>query len=200
MLSRWIRTWYGRVLDPVTRALENVGITPDALTIGGLVAHIAAGILFAFHQFGWGLVTLLLGQLFDTLDGELARKQGDASPFGGFLDSVSDHVGDFAVYLGLLWYFLDLNSRTEVILIAFAMFGSLFGSHVRSRAGMAGIDEKSVGVFTRFERTLVLAIGILIKQLTMALWVLAVFNNFSALQRVLYAVRTGRSKPNPVRG
>ncbi len=200
MLSGWIRTWYGRVLDPAVCALEKMRATPDMLTVAGLIAHIAAGIAFAFSGFGWGLGALLLGQTFDTFDGELARKQGEDSPFGGFIDSMCDHLGDFAVYLGLLWHFLGLNERTEVILIAFALFGSVFGSHVRSRAGMAGIDEKKVGVFTRFERTLVIAIGILIKQLTIALWILAVFNNFSALQRLLYALRTGRNKPSPARG
>ena len=192
MLSRWIRTWYGSLLDPFLRALERIRITADELTIAGLVAHTLAGVAFAVHQMGWGLSALLVGQVLDTFDGELARRQSADSPFGGFLDSICDHLGDFAVYLGLLWHFLSVNGHTEIVLIAFAMFGSVFGSHVRSRAGMAGIDEKTIGVFTRFERTLVLAIGILFGWLTIALWVLAIFNNVSALQRIIHAVRAAR--------
>lgn len=200
MLSRWIRTWYGKILNPLLWALHQMGATPDMLTIGGLAAHVIAGVLFGLGQLGWGLAALLFGQLLDTLDGELARTRALATPFGGFLDSICDHLGDFAVYLGLLAYCLSLNRNTEVLLIAVASFGSVFGSHVRSRAGMVGIDAKAIGVFTRFERTLVIAIGILINQLTIALWVLAILNNFSALQRMLYAVRSARRGPKPAQG
>jgi CDP-diacylglycerol--glycerol-3-phosphate 3-phosphatidyltransferase len=170
------------------------------LTVGGVLAHAVAGALFAFNQLGLGLAMLILGQLLDTLDGELARRLALSTGFGGFLDSVCDHMGDFAVYLGLLLHFLSMDHSAEVVLIAVAMFGSLFGSHVRSRAGMVGIDTKAVGVFTRFERTLVLVAGILFGQLTIALWVLAIFNNLSAAQRIIYAVRSARRRQSPARG
>jgi phosphatidylglycerophosphate synthase len=111
---------------------------------------------------------------------------------GAFLDSICDHYGDLAVYLGLLWRYLASNSHSEAILIVIALFGSVFGSHVRSRAGMAGIDTRHVGVFTRFERTLVLVLGVLFNVLSIALWVLAVVNNFSALQRIVFTVRAAR--------
>jgi phosphatidylglycerophosphate synthase len=170
------------------------------LSVGGLFAHAMAGACFALNQLGWGLALLLVGQLLDTFDGELARRHSRASAFGGFLDSVCDHLGDFAVYLGLLWHFLNVDQHIEVVLIATAMFGSVFGSHVRSRAGMSGIDTKAFGVFTRFERTLVLTIGILLNQLTIGLWILAISNNFSALQRIIHVVRAARSGVSPARG
>ncbi len=200
MLSRWIRTWYDGVLSPFVWAFEKIGITPTELTIAGLLAHVLAGVLFGLNEMGWGLAALLLGQAPDTFDGLLARATGDSSPFGSFLDSVCDHLGDFAVYLGLLWHFLGMNRYIEVLLIVVALFGSVFGSHVRSRAAMAGIDTKAVGAFTRFERTLVIAVGILVNQLTIALWVLAIFNNFSAVQRILYALRATRGKPHSAQG
>ena len=74
-------------------------------------------------------------------------------------------------------------------------FGSILGSQVRSRAGMVGIDTKTVGVFTRFERMLILMGGILFNKLTLVLWLLAVLNNFSALQRVIHTVQASRSNP-----
>ncbi len=200
MLSRWFRTWYGRALSLPIDAFQRLGVTPNAVSIAGLLAHIAAGLLFALNLAPWGLAGLLVGQVLDTLDGELARQCCQDLRFGGFLDSVCDHLGDLAVYLGLLWRILGLNNHTAIILVFVAMFGSVFGSHVRSRAGMAGIDTKRVGIFTRFERTLVLAIGILLNQLTIALWVLAVFNNFSALQRILHAARVARGKPGIAQG
>src|SRR5512142_736109 len=200
MLSRWIRTWYAKPLTPFVWALEKLCITPDMLSVGGLFAHAMAGVCFALNQLGWGLALLLVGQLLDTFDGELARRHSRASAFGGFLDSVCDHLGDFAVYLGLLWHFLNVDQHIEVVLIATAMFGSVFGSHVRSRAGMSGIDTKAFGVFTRFERTLILTIGILLNQLTIGLWILAICNNFSALQRIIHVVRAAHSGVSPARG
>ncbi len=200
MLSRWIRTWYGKVLSPFLWGLKKSGATPDMLTGAGLLAHVGAGILFALNQMGWGLAALLVGQVLDTFDGELARTTASVSPYGAFLDSICDHVGDFAVYLGLLWHYLGMNSHTEVVLIAVALFGSVFGSQVRSRAGMVGIDTKAIGAFTRFERSLVVAAGILFNRLTIALWVLAIFNNVSALQRIVYAVRASRRKPAVIQG
>lgn len=192
MLSRWIRTWYGGILAPSLHGMQRLRVSPNALTIAGLAAQILAGLLFAANQFMWGLAALLVGQAFDTYDGELARLSATASPLGGFLDSVCDHYGDLAVYLGLLWQSLASSAHTQTVLIVLALFGSVFGSHVRSRAGMAGVDTKQVGIFTRFERTLVIVAGILLHQLTIALWVLAAFTNLSALQRVVYTLRAAR--------
>ncbi len=192
MVSRWIRSWYGGILAPSLRGLQSLHVKPDALTAAGLLCELVAGLLLGFNRLAWGLGALLLGQVFDTLDGELARHSLAASPLGGFLDSVCDHYGDLAVYLGLLWHFLAQDAHLPAILIVLSLFGSVCGSHVRSRAGMAGVDTKQVGIFTRFERTLVIAAGILLNQLTIALGVLALLTNVSALQRVIYTLRTSR--------
>ncbi|MGE5073435.1 MAG: CDP-alcohol phosphatidyltransferase family protein [Anaerolineae bacterium] len=189
MMSRWIRTWNGKYLAPLLRGLQSLGVSLDALTLLGLLAELAAGALLAIGQWGWAPAALLLGQVLDSLDGELARVQQNATAFGGFLDSICDHYGDLAVYLGLLWYLLRAEQPLGVVLVALALFGSVFGSHVRSRAGMAGIDTKDVGLFTRFERTAVLLLGILLNQIIIALAVLAIFANFSALQRIWRVVR-----------
>ena len=179
------------------------GRVPQEAIIGIVYAVAAAASVLILNNAPHGaehIRDVLVGQLLDTFDGELARRHSRASAFGGFLDSVCDHLGDFAVYLGLLWHFLNVDQHIEVVLIATAMFGSVFGSHVRSRAGMSGIDTKAFGVFTRFERTLVLTIGILLNQLTIGLWILAISNNFSALQRIIHVVRAARSGVSPARG
>ncbi len=189
MLSRWVRTWHSAVLRPLLEFITPLGITANMLTIAGLGVVIIAGVLFAFGQTIPGAGLLVLGGLLDSLDGELSRMTGAPSPFGGFLDSICDHCGDFAMYLGLLLHYLRSNAITEIILIFIAFFASIFGSHVRSRAGMVGIDTKTIGIFTRAERTLVLVIGILIGKINIALWILAIFNSLSALQRVIYTIR-----------
>ncbi len=195
MLSRWVRTWDGKVLSPFLRGLAYAGVTPNALTLTSLAAFLCAGILFAFGSWLAAVWFIALGGLADSLDGELARVCGGGTPLGGFLDSICDHYGDFALYLGLLWWFLGhgpdrgAGLSLAVILIFAAMFGSVMGSQVRSRAAMVGIDTRWAGTFTRLERLVILGAGVLIGQVTPALAVLALMNNVSALQRVVQAVR-----------
>jgi CDP-diacylglycerol---glycerol-3-phosphate 3-phosphatidyltransferase len=192
MLSRWIRTWYGAVVRPFLNLLARIGITANMLTVASLLVAVTAGILFAYDRSIPGAWILLFAGFLDGIDGELARIQNIKSPFGGFLDSICDHLGDFAVYMGLLLPSLRRNAWHEVVLIFIAMFASVFGSHVRSRAGMVGIDTKAVGIFTRCERIFILVIGILIGKETLAFWALAVFNSLSALQRTIYTIRASR--------
>jgi phosphatidylglycerophosphate synthase len=194
MISRWLRRRYGGILAPPLVALGDCGITPGMLTAGALLMMIIAGALLSADHFIFGGIVLLAGGILDGIDGELARVTGAASPRGAFLDSICDHAGDFAVYLGLCWSCVHNRCTVGIMLIFLAMFGSLFGSHVRSRAGMLGIELKDVGLFTRFERVALLVIGLLADALTPALWALAILNNVSALQRVARALRLSRHR------
>ncbi len=194
MISNWVRTWYGRVLNPFLSILVQLGITANKLTVASLIFVMMAGVLFAFGKTILGACILMFGAFLDGIDGELARISGAKSPFGGFLDSICDHCGDFAIYLGLLFSYLKDSASTEVLLIFVAMFASVFGSHVRSRAGMVAIDTKTIGFFTRFERIFLLFICLLIGKVIIALWGLAIFNSFSAMQRVIYTVHAYRSQ------
>jgi CDP-diacylglycerol---glycerol-3-phosphate 3-phosphatidyltransferase len=189
MLARWLRTWDGQILKPFLIAIARCGIGPDTVTIASFVVVVVSGFALSQGYLGLGACILLLGGLLDAIDGELARLLSRETQLGGFLDSISDHCGDFAVYLGLLWLVLNRDMETEVILIFVASFGSVFGSQVRSRARMAGIDTKDIGIFTRCERILVLVLGLFTGRVTAALWILAVLNNFSAAQRLVYVAR-----------
>jgi phosphatidylglycerophosphate synthase len=136
--------------------------------------------------------------MLDSLDGELARRVEREHAAGGnrlgpFIDSAADHYGDFAIYFALAWRAMHLGDALTVYLVLLAMFGSLVGSHLRSRAGMAGVDTKNVGAFTRMERTLVLLAGLLSGWIAPALALLAVIGNVAAIQRFVYVVgRRGR--------
>jgi len=193
MLSRWIRTWDGVLLSPFLSFLARRGVTANMLTLASLLVAIIAAYFFATGKMALGAVILLMSGFFDGIDGELARLAGIRSTFGAFLDSICDHCGDFSVSLGLILLFLRRGAVLEVILIFIALFASVFGSQVRSRAGMLGIDTKSIGMFTRCERIFVLVIGILIAKVIIALWILAIFNSLSAIQRVIYTIRAWQS-------
>ncbi len=189
MLARWVRTWDSKVLRPLLLIIAKIGITPDALTIASLITVIISGLLLSQAHMTIGGFVLLLGGFLDGIDGELARLLHCETRFGAFLDSICDHYGDFAVYLGLLWLYLNSSPRIEIILLFLALFGSMLGSQVRSRAGMLGIDTKTTGLFTRCERILVLAFGIFADKMLFSLSLLAVMNNFSAVQRIVFVVQ-----------
>src|SRR5512140_3794027 len=138
MLSRWARTWGGKVFRPMVAGREKIGATPNPLSLASLCVTLLAGVLFGLGSLPAGAVVFLFGGLLDSLDGELARTQQSETPFGAFLDSVCDHLGDFALALGLAVHFLNLGARMEILLVLAGLFGSLFGSQVRSRAGMLG--------------------------------------------------------------
>ena len=189
MLSRWVRTWHGRLLRPFLLLLARLGITPHMLTISSLLLIMISGFVLSQNHMIIGGIFLLLGGLLDGIDGELARVTNRTTKFGVFLDSICDHSGDFALSLGLLWLYLSHGASTEVVLIFVAFFGSMLGSQVRSRAAMVGIETKEVGLVTRFERILILIIGVFTHQITVALWILAVLNPIAALQRIIYVLR-----------
>ncbi len=189
MLSRWVRTWYGRSLKPFLLLLASFGITPTMLTISSLLLMLVSGFVLSQNHLIMGAIFLLLGGLLDGIDGELARVTNHATKFGAFLDSLCDHSGDFALSLGLLWLYLNKRASTEVVLIFVALFGSMFGSLVRSRAAMVGIETRDVGLVTRFERILLLLIGLFTHWITATLWILAVLNNLAAFQRVISVLR-----------
>jgi phosphatidylglycerophosphate synthase len=159
------------------------------LTVTSLVIFVAAGIIAAQGRILAAGALLLVGGIADSLDGELARLSNTVTKFGSFLDSICDHYGDFALSLGLIWLYQSVRAETEVMLVFVALFGSMLGSQVRSRAGMVGIDTKDVGLMTRFERNLLLLLGIFTAHLRLALWALAVLNNISALQRVAHVLK-----------
>src|SRR4051794_21260645 len=200
MVSRWVRSWDSRLLRPLLSVLSGIGATPNMLTVGSLLCLVVAGVVVAQGHLLAADVLLLVGGIADGVDGELARQTGSMTSFGGLLDSICDHCGDYAFSLGLIWLYLSRQAETEVILVVVALFGSMLGSQVRSRAGMIGLETKDVGIVTRFERMALWIIGIATVHLSTALWVLAVLNNLAALQRVAHVVKraSDRSAAPPI--
>ena len=186
MLSRLLRTWSPDVLRPLIRVLMLARITPNQLTLSGLLLAVVAGMYVAAGALQLAALILLLSGFLDALDGELARQSHCATPLGAFLDSIADHYGDFAVYLGIAALALQSNDQAMVVLTIVAMFGSVVGSHIRSRGAMMGLETKDVGIFTRAERIVVLVLGLATGFLMPAIALLAFANNVSALQRLEY--------------
>jgi CDP-diacylglycerol--glycerol-3-phosphate 3-phosphatidyltransferase len=161
-----------------------VRVSPNVLTLVGLGITAAAAVLIALGMLlPAGLVMLLAGS-FDILDGAVARASGKTHSYGAFLDSTADRYGEGIVYLGLLYLFLVREHQDlQVFLVAAALLGSLLVSYVRARAQSLGFTC-DVGWFARPERVVITAVGLLINQMTIVVWILAVATNATALQRV----------------
>lgn len=187
--SRKLIAYY--LTQPVAALLTKAPIiTPNVITwFGFLVSLGAAGLIATGHLFAAGVVVLLAG-FFDMLDGALARRTNQTTRFGAFLDSTLDRLSEAVLLLSILVLNLLRDQMTiEVLLVCLALIGSLLVSYIRARAEALGL-ECQVGLFTRGERVIVLALGLLLSQidyaLVTALSIIVAFSFITATQRVLH--------------
>lgn len=176
------------VLNPIVRMLAAAGITPNMLSVAGLLGNGGAGLLIAQGELVIGGIVMLLASALDMLDGALARMTGKASRFGALLDSVFDRLSEAVVLFGVLLYALDRAHDDQAALAFAAIVGSLMVSYVRARAEGLGVTMTD-GLFTRPERVIVLGAALLIGWLTPALWLLAVLTLLTAFQRLYLGAR-----------
>jgi len=175
-----------RITDPIVGILSKSGITPNGLTLINLALNIAAACIIATGHFIIGGILVLVAGLFDILDGALARFIKQTTRFGAILDSVADRISEAAILCGLLiWYIPQQGTNLEIVLIFIVLVGSFLVSYIRARAEGLGW-QCQVGLFTRAERVIVLAIGLLINQIFIVLCVLVVFVFFTVVQRLVY--------------
>jgi len=192
MAEKLLRERTKGLLASVARLISRTGVSPNILTFTGFLAALAlACILASGHERVAGLLMIPVG-LFDALDGALARAKNEVTPFGSFFDSTLDRFSEIALYLGLLY--LYRGSTLETVLIYLTITGSLMVSYTRARAEGLGMECR-IGLFTRFERLAVLVVGLLLEQTLIALIILAIFSNLTALQR-MWHVRRLTTKEN----
>jgi len=186
-----------RITNPLVRILSKSGITPNALTIINLVLNIAAAYVIATNHLILGGVLILVSGLFDLLDGALARFTKQTTKFGAILDSTVDRISEAATLCGLLiWYIPQEGASLKIVLIFIVLIGSFLVSYVRARAEGLGW-QCQIGLFTRAERVIVLAIGLIIGRIWVhsvfvALCVLAVFVFVTVVQRLIYLWKQAR--------
>ena len=176
------------VAEPLARVLAGLGFSPNGLTIIGVLITALAAIAIAVGELTWGALILLGAAAFDLLDGTLARLTGQASDFGAFLDSTLDRFSEAIILFGLCAYFLRLGSDQGVLLAVATLIGSFLVSYARARAEALRIECK-VGWLARPERILLIVLGLVTGWLMPILWVLAVFTNLTAAQRVWHVWR-----------
>ncbi len=196
--SDWRRSTGRLITTPLNTLLVKSRLTPNALTWSALVVSLIAAVTVAFnHPVLAGCLVLVAG-LFDILDGALARLTNQSTKFGAVLDSTFDRISDAAILLGILWSFRE-NLDTIIILAVFlALIAAFLTSYVRARAEGAGI-ACPVGLFTRTERVIILALGLLLSPLNeyiipSALLILVVLGFVTVAQRLIYVWRQTKSQ------
>jgi CDP-diacylglycerol--glycerol-3-phosphate 3-phosphatidyltransferase len=177
-------------------ALRLFGLTPNALTLVGLLICAGSAVLVALGYLPAGGVVLLLASGFDILDGALARVAGREHRYGAFLDSTIDRYAECFTYIALLYYFLlHRRGTVEPMLVTVALTGSLLVSYVRARAQSLGFSVDG-GLLARPERVVITVVGLIIQSaLYWALWVLAVLTNVTAVQRIWLVWQQSRRTP-----
>lgn len=192
-LTDQMRATFKGVLDPVGRFLNRLGLQPNTMTILGLLGNTVGAYFLAIGQMTVGGIIILLMGPFDALDGTMARLRGEASEFGAFVDSVTDRYSELVVLMGLLYYYTQRGDEIATLLVYAAAAGSVLVSYIRARAQSLGSDSK-VGILTRMERYLVLAPTLILNIPQVGLWIIAIFANVTAVQRIFDVRRKMRSK------
>lgn len=172
-----------RLILPLVRGLAALHVTPTAITVAGLAGNIVAAVLIGSGELLAGGVVMLLSSALDMLDGALARETGRASPFGALFDSVVDRISESVVLFGVLVYTTGQGDREQTLLVFGALAGSLLVSYVRARTEGLGATM-TAGLFTRPERVILLAVGLIFDWMRVVLWVLAVLTALTTLQRL----------------
>lgn len=188
-----------RILNAMVRGLASLGVPPNVLTTIGVMINIGCGVLFGMGEFFWAGIVLIVANVFDMLDGNVARLTGNVTKFGGFLDSTLDRLSDMVAILGIMVFYAGntpQHSIINVILAGVAMIASVLVSYATARSEALGV-KANVGFLQRPERIVLLIIGALstwdwnsdvwwFNRMPQVLWVLAVGSIWTLVHRMYY--------------
>ena len=184
-LEMFLRRFFKSVIDPIAKFLLGIGLKPNFITVLGLLLSTLAGFFAATGHMTLAGIVLLVGAPLDVVDGTMARMVGQPSPYGAFVDSVTDRYSELALLGGLLYFYSTRSNTLISMLIFFAIGGSLMVSYIKARAESLGYTAKT-GILTRVERMIVMVAGLIFNIPVIALWIIAVLANITAIQRFLF--------------
>jgi len=191
-----------RIINAMVRALASAGVHPNILTTIGVIINGLCGVLFGLGKFFWAGVVLIIANLFDMLDGNLARQTGNVTKFGGFLDSSLDRLSDMFAFIGIMMFYagnVPQHSLLNVFLAGVGMMMSVMVSYTTARSEGLGV-KANVGFLQRPERVVLLIIGALstwdwnsqnffANRMPQVLWVLAIGSVWTLIHRMYYIWR-----------
>ena len=179
------------VLTRLALSLDNLGFTPNMLTLIGFISAGIAGVLF-YMRINWTFTyviapsLIVLSGLMDALDGPLARL-GKASKFGGILDSTFDRLGEILIFAGII-----LGKLASPFWGIAAISFSLMVSYVRARTEVENIKMESIGIAERPERMLILIVSSFLGLIEYGVVLIAILSIITFVQRIVYAYQNVR--------
>lgn len=187
------------VINSMVRGLASAGVHPNILTAIGVCINIGCGVLFGIGEFFWAGIVLIVANLFDMLDGNVARQTGNVTKFGSFLDSSLDRLSDMVVFLGIMVFYAGnrpQHSILNVTLAGIAMIASVMVSYTTARSEGLGV-RANVGFLQRPERIVLFIIGalstwnwdsdfFLFNRMPQVLWVLAIGSIWTLVHRMYF--------------
>lgn len=187
------------IIDKMVDGLVSLGVHPNLLTTVGVTINVLCGVLFGMGEFFYAGIVLIGANIFDMLDGNVARRTGNVTKFGGFLDSSLDRLSDMVAFLGIMVFYAGntpQHSIVNVILGGVAMIGSVMVSYTTARSEGLGV-KANVGFLQRPERIVLLIIGalstwdwnsdfVLFNRMPQVLWVLAIGSIWTLVHRMYY--------------
>lgn len=184
------------IIDPIVTVLAGLHVSPDLLTVAGMLLHFLYAWLIAIGRMQLAGILIFLFVPLDALDGALARKIGrPQGNFGAFLDSTSDRLAEIILFGGFLIYF-SVQAETWLVLAAYlALTGSLMVSYTRSRAEALGLSCK-VGILSRVERYVVIVLTLVINRPNWGIVILAVGTYITLGQRVYHVWQQAKARQN----
>jgi CDP-diacylglycerol--glycerol-3-phosphate 3-phosphatidyltransferase len=180
-----------QLLHPLVRLLSALQVRPDTLTFLGWTLSVCAAVLFGLGYARVAGLVMLLGGLFDALDGDVARASNRMSAFGAFLDSTLDRLSEAAIFVGIIYFYAAAARPFEALLAGTAMTFSLLTSYARARA--EGLDiECQVGLLERAGRVVILSAFSIAGLLTFGLGLVAAGALVTTAQRIIHVRRATR--------
>lgn len=185
-LTDWLRANTRWLIDPIVTFLARFRLSPDLLTVAGMLTHIFFAWLIANNHLFWAGIAIFFIAPLDALDGALARKLGrKQGGFGAFLDSTLDRIAEIILFAGFIFYFMSQQAPLWVMLGYAALTGAMMVSYTRSRAEGLGIPCK-VGLFSRVERYGVIIIFLILQRPDLGIAFLALGTWVTAIQRIVH--------------
>jgi CDP-diacylglycerol--glycerol-3-phosphate 3-phosphatidyltransferase len=184
-----------KAVRPIGAGLRRTGLTPDHLTVVGLLVGIGAAVAIGSGNLTLGLILVILAAVPDLLDGALAKASDSASQRGAFFDSTIDRITDALLLGGIAWYLAGEESPYLTLLPYSIMAVSALISYQRAKAESLGIEAKG-GLMERAERIIAICIGLLFEPLLIPiLWIMLVLTCITAVQRFVKIWRQAAVAP-----
>jgi CDP-diacylglycerol--glycerol-3-phosphate 3-phosphatidyltransferase len=175
-------------LRAIIRACVVLRIHPNVLTFVGVLINVAAAWALATGRFVTAGAIMIAANIFDFIDGKVAREMGMESAFGGFWDSVMDRFSDLALFLGLVYLYSSVHRTDYVVITVMAMIFTVLTSYARARAESV-VAQCKVGFMERPERIVLFMIGAFTNRMAAVLWVILVLSVLTVADRIFYTWR-----------